>query len=420
MESEEFKHFVGIDWATEEHQVCVIDPRRKVLEERKVKHSGTAITELADILAKLGDPSTTAVSIETPRGAVVEMLMERGFAVFHLNPKQLDRFRDRHTVAGAKDDRRDAFVLADSLRTDTHLFRRVRADEDDIVVLRELVRADDDLAKEHNGLTNRLREQLLRFFPQIMEICPSVDESWVWELLALVPTPAEAAKANAKRVAAVLTAHRIRRLDATKVLEVLRQPPLRATTGATNAACAHINLLLPRLQLVAAQRKAVERQVKQLLASLAEKEPPAGQKSEHRDVTVLLSWPGVGWKVAATMLVEASQALAERDYPALRSLTGVAPVNKQTGKNKRGRAEMRRAANNRLRNAIYHWSRVASQVDPHTKAQYHALRAKGHSHGRALRSVGDRNLRVLVAMLREGTVYDPGHPRKVEPNALAA
>lgn len=416
----EFRYFVGIDWATEEHQVCVIDPRRKVLDERVVKHSGTAITELADILAKLGDPALTAVSIETPRGAVVEMLMERGFTLFHINPKQLDRFRDRHTVAGAKDDRRDAFVLADSLRTDTHLFRRVRIDEDDIAVLRELVRADDDLAKDHNGLTNRLREQLLRFFPQVMELVPSVDEPWVWELLELVPTPAVAAKVTAKRVAAVLTAHRIRRFDATKVLDVLRQPPLRVTTGATAAASAHIALLIPRLKLVAAQRKSVAHSMKELLARLAEKEAPEGQKSEHRDVTVLLSLPGVGGKVAATMLVEASQALADRDYPALRALAGVAPVTKQTGKNKRGRAEMRRAANNRLRNAMYHWSRVAAQTDVGSKAQYAALRAKGHSHGRALRSVADRNLRVLVAMLREGTLYDSTRPRKVTPHAIAA
>lgn len=106
------------------------------------------------------------------------------------------------------------------------------------------------------------------------------------------------------------------------------------------------------------------------------------------------------------MLVEASQALAERDYPAMRALAGVAPVNKQTGKNKRGRAEMRRAANNRLRNANYHWARVAAQTDPHAQAQYRALRAKGHSHGRALRSVADRNLRLLTAMLRDGTLYD--------------
>lgn len=413
----EFKFYVGIDWATEEHQVCAIDGRRKVLVERAVKHSGTAIAELADVLARLGDPATTAVSIETPRGAVVEMLMERGFAVFHINPKQLDRFRDRHTLAGAKDDRRDAFVLADSLRTDTHLFRRARVDEDDVVILREWVRADDDLARDENGLANRLREQLQRYFPQALELCPSADEAWFWSLIELVPTPAAAAKVTTRRVAAVLAEHRIRRLDAETIVTTLRQPPLRVSAAAVQAACVHINMLLPRLRLVAGQRKGIERSVKALLASMAEKAPPPGQESEHRDVAILLSLPGVGWKVGATMLVEAGQALAERDYAALRSLSGVAPVTKQTGKNKRGRPEMRRAANNRLRNANYHWSRVATQTDERARAQYVALRAKGHTHGRALRSVADRNLRLLVAMLRDGTLYDPARPPREQKRA---
>lgn len=287
----EFKFYVGIDWATQEHQVCVIDARRRVIDERVVKHTGDAITELASALAKLGDPRSIAVSIETPRGAVVEMLMERGFVVFHINPKQLDRFRDRHTVAGAKDDRRDAFVLADSLRTDTHLFRRVHADEHNVVVLRELVRADDDLNKEMNGLTNRLREQLLRFFPQVLEFCPSADEGWVWELLGIIPTPAAAANATTKQVGRVLGQHRIRRTSAPEVLKILQQPPLRVSSGATAAAVAHIELLLPRLQLVAQQQKSLERSVKKLLAEMAEAEPSEGQKSEHRDATILLSLP---------------------------------------------------------------------------------------------------------------------------------
>ena len=208
---DEFTHFVGIDWATEEHQVCVLDGRRKVISERGVKHTGTALAELANALAKLGEPKSIAVAIETSRGAVVEMLMERGFAVFHLNPKQLDRFRDRHTVAGAKDDRRDAFVLADSLRTDLHLFHRVHVDDDDIVLIRKLTRADDDLAKESNGLTNRLREQLLRFFTQFLELSPSMDEGWVWELLTIVPVPAAVHKVSIARVAKLLADHRIRR-----------------------------------------------------------------------------------------------------------------------------------------------------------------------------------------------------------------
>lgn len=135
-------HWVGIDWGNSEHQICVLDQHGKVVVERSVKHSGEALSQLAHYLFKLApnDPTTIAVSIETTWGAIVETLLERGISVFSINPKQLDRFRDRHTVAGAKDDRRDAFVLADSLRTDTHLFQRISLDEPKIVELRELLR----------------------------------------------------------------------------------------------------------------------------------------------------------------------------------------------------------------------------------------------------------------------------------------
>ena len=83
------------------------------MAERDVRHGGTELSELCDwLLARTGAPAgTIAVAIETPRGPVVEALLERGFAVFSINPKQLDRFRDRFSVAGAKDDSRDAGFL---------------------------------------------------------------------------------------------------------------------------------------------------------------------------------------------------------------------------------------------------------------------------------------------------------------------
>jgi hypothetical protein len=117
---DEYAVFIGIDWATKAHQVCAIDARRRILQEFSVEHSGTGIAEFVKWLGKTagGHPEQAAIAIEIPRGAIVESLVERDFHVYAINPKQLDRFRDRHTVAGAKDDRRDAFVLADSVRTD--------------------------------------------------------------------------------------------------------------------------------------------------------------------------------------------------------------------------------------------------------------------------------------------------------------
>src|SRR4029450_2854815 len=125
-----YNWYVGIDWGSQQHQVCVLDRDRHVVGERVVDHEESSLAQLAIWLWALsaGHPQRVAVAIEVPRGAIVEGLIERGFHVFAMNPKQLARFRDRHTMSGAKDDRRDAFVLADSLRTDQPSFRLLHLD----------------------------------------------------------------------------------------------------------------------------------------------------------------------------------------------------------------------------------------------------------------------------------------------------
>jgi hypothetical protein len=148
MEGEEkFQIYAGIDWAKDAHQVCVLDACGTVRTERQVEHNATALQELASMLiaAAGGEPAAVAVAIEVPHGAVVETLLERGVVVFALNPKQLDRFRDRFTTAGAKDDRRDARVLGDALRTDRRAFTRVRLPAAAVLELREETRIDDEL-----------------------------------------------------------------------------------------------------------------------------------------------------------------------------------------------------------------------------------------------------------------------------------
>jgi transposase len=107
------------------------------------------------------------------------------------------------------------------------------------------------------------------------------------------------------------------------------------------------------------------------------------------------------------VLAEAPQALAQRDYQRWRLQGGVAPVTRQSGKTRL--VAMRQACNPRLRNALFHWARVSVQVDPHCRAHYDRLRQRGHSHARALRGVGDRCLRVLIALLHARTLYDPAH-----------
>ena len=416
-----YELFVGIDWGSEAHQVCVLAPNRKILLERSVPHSGTGMEVLRDALLALhADVSEVCIAIETPRGTVVNFLLEHGFAVFALNPKQLDRFRDRHTVAGAKDDRRDAFVLADSLRTDEPLYRRVQLDDPLIVQLRELTRVQEDLTKEEVALGNRLRDQVSRYFPQLIELGSLHDEPWLWALLERASTPQEASRLSVAKLRTILKEHRIRRHTPEYVREVLSRKPLPVAPGVLDACRMHISMLLPRLRLVHEQLVACGREMERVLDALSA--PIAGadgsKREQHRDAYILLSLPGVGSMVSATMLVEASQALSERDYATLRALAGVAPVTRATGKRSQAFASktMRYACNRRLRNAVHHWASNALHRDPRSKAHYARLRAAGHSHGRALRGLADRLLSMLVAMLKSGLPYD--HARRQQlPNA---
>jgi len=398
-----FQFFAGIDWGSDKHRVCLTGRDGQIMAERWIEHSGDSLAELAAWLRQhtSDSPSLLAAAIEIPRGAIVETLLEHGFTVFSINPKQLDRFRDRYSPAGAKDDRRDAFVLADALRTDMHCFRAVKLDEPAMIRLRELSRLDDELAQEQNRAVNRLREQFHRFFPQLLRLCESADESWLWDLFELAPLPARAAKLSEAKITRLLQQHRIRRITAAEVRAVLKTKPLTLAPGAAEAAVEHALLLLPRLRLLHQQRVDLGRRISALLDELA---TPAEDKHEHRDAAILLSLPGLGRKIAATMLSEASQAIADRDYHALRCYSGAAPITRQSGKKKI--VLMRRGINQRLRTALYHWARVSVVFDPQSKKRYAAMRACGHSHGRALRGMADRWLKTLTSMLTTRTLYD--------------
>lgn len=395
--------FAGVDWATEKHDVAVISEARALLGEFQVGNSADGLNDLA---AKLSDAcggrlESMAVAIETPRGPVVETLVERGFHVFSINPKQLDRFRDRHAPAGSKDDSLDAFVLADSLRTDMPCFRRIQLSDASTILLRELSRLDGDLGETKNRLTNQLREQLMRFHPEMLQLSPSADEPWFWALIEATGDFASVAKFSSRAAKKLLTDHGIRRWKTEDLLQTVRAPRVTVAPGTTEAAMLHARVAITQLRVVMEQRHQIRKQIDCLLSGLAESSP---EGCEPRDAAILCSLPGVGKIVAATVLAEASQAISERDYAAFRAHAGVAPITKRSGK--RRTVLMRQACNERLRNAIYHWSRVSVQRDDISRQKYSALRARGHSHGRALRSVADSLLRVLFGMLKHRTLFN--------------
>ena len=397
--------YVGIDWGSETHDLVLVDALGQVKGAWKIAHDAVAVHDcLTAILSQTGAaPGQVAVGLEIPRGVIVEALLERGFDVFALNPKQLDRFRDRHTVAGAKDDRRDAYVVADSLRTDRHRFRRVQPEPAALVELREYVQMLDALARDHRRVANQLRDQLVRVVPHWLALAPAADEPWFWRVIEDGLTSTGPRPVRAPRVTRILREHRITRWSTEEVLAVLAQRQWTVAAGTWPAVYAHVMLLLPRLHLLRTQRSELEATLDRALARCAETE---GQPGEHRDVSILRSLPGVGRKVAAAMLGYATRALAERDYHTLRSYTGVAPVTKRSGKRYHV-TTMRYACHPKLRAALHYWAGASLRLDRAAHAYYKALRQRGCTHGRALRSVGDRWLRILMAMLRTQQTYDP-------------
>jgi transposase len=400
---EGYELYVGVDWGTETHVVCLLSAEGQRLGELRIPHTGEGLARLrAALQQRVSAAARIAVAIEVPHGVVVDALLDLGCHVYAVNPKQLDRFRDRHTVAGAKDDRRDAFVAGDALRTDRGAFRRLAAEAPTVLRLRELSRGHAELKAEHSRLTNQLREQLWRYYVQLLPLCPAADEPWLWALLAQAPTPAEGRRLPVSALRALLARHRIRRLTGDEVHAALQQPALPAATGTVAVAAEHVALLLPRLQLVHEQRGHCAQRLERLLEEL-DRAAPTPETVEHRDVTILRSLPGVGSLVTVTMLAEAWQPLAARDYQTLRAHAGTAPVTRQSGKTRL--VGMRRACNRRLRTAVFHWARNAVRVDAPSRAHYQRLRQR-HGYARALRGVADRLLSLLITLLTNRTLYD--------------
>ena len=402
--SDLFLFFVGIDLGSEQHQVYILNSEGTRIAERSVEHGGAALLEFLNGLEQVTAstaPERVAVAVEAPRGALVDALLERGYAVFSINPKQLDRFRDRFSVAGAKDDRRDALVLGQSLRTDLARFRRLRPDDPRIVRVRELSRGQEALREDLRRSANQLWTYLQRYFPALLGFSEAADQAWLWDLLQCCQAlPARAAILGADTLAAVLRRHRIRRLSAEQLQQGLRQP-LPVAPGVAEALAEQVLLLLPRLELAHRQQLQASARIEQLVEELTQDENFA----EHRSLAILRSLPGVGRVCMAAVLAEAFTPLVEKDYRALRALAGVAPVTQQSGKTRL--VSMRRACDNRLRQAVFHAANVHMQKDARARQIYRRLRQRGNTHARALRGVADRMLDLLCTLLHHQTLYDP-------------
>ena len=401
----QFEFFAGIDWSTTLHQVAVIDANGEILGERGFAHSGEGLAAMAGWILGHGPAGSVAAAIEKPHGPEVDALLERGGAVFALNPKQLDRlrrplraFRDRFFPAGAKDDRRDAIVLADSLATDRKAFREVETPPPEIIELRELSRSGSDLVAERTRLINRLKAHPGRYYPAFLKAAPDLGTDWALRLRELAPTPDKARRARKASVEAALRKSRARPARAEEILARLRGKAVPTAPGTVEAVSGAAGRIVRRI-------KACNEELKDIRSRTGEAIDRIGSAEGGGIVEIMRSVPGIGPTVLAVIVSEAYGILRKADLQALRCHCGVAPVTKRSERTVL--VQRRLAANSRLANAAYHWAMAAVQRDPVSKAKYHALRSRGHKHARALRGVADRLLHVLCGMLRTGETFDP-------------
>ena len=144
----------GVDWAKDDHAVCVAGGQGEALERFSVRHDAAGLREMAARLLRAG---VSQVGIERGDGPVVDTLLAAGLTVFVIPPGQVKNLRSRYGSAGNKDDRFDAYVLADAVRTDARRLRPLERDSDQTTALRSAVRARRDLVGHRVAAANQLR-----------------------------------------------------------------------------------------------------------------------------------------------------------------------------------------------------------------------------------------------------------------------
>ena len=385
--------FAGIDWAAEEHALCVVDGGGMRVRERLVDHSEAGIAALCRELVERG---VVRVAIERPDGILVDRLLEAGITVIAVHPNQAKAARDRYSVARGKSDRFDAFVLAELARTDAHRLRAIVPDSDETKALRALTRTREDLVGTRVELANQLRSQLQAFWPGAL-VFREVDSPISLAFLARYPSPADAKGLGPGRLGTWLARQGYSGNKAPEeLLARMRSAPAgRAGETETAARRAAVLGLVAVLGPIVAQIAGLTSQIR---AALAAHPDAAIFRPLFRDRKTVIC--------PATLIAELGDS-RER-YPneaALAADAGMSPVAVESGK--RRVAAFRRACDKRLRDS---WSVLADSTrkwHPWARKVYADAIARGQDHPHALRTLGRAWARVLWRCWQDGVPYDP-------------
>jgi transposase len=385
----------GIDWASDHHDVALIDPEGNKLGRRRISHDAAGLGELMSLFAAHGGgPGTVKIAIETERGLLVASLRAAGYEIYAINPKAVDRYRDRHHLARGKSDAADALVLAHILRTDAPLHRPLPADSPAARAIEVLARSHQDLVWSRQHEVNRLRSLLAGYYPAALAAFGDLTTRTALTVLAAAPAPAHAGRLCIEDLLDLLAAagRGRRHSEARRLVQVfatpqMRQPPqVEAAMGAAAAA------IIVTIAAMNTGLTALQQQIDQNF-------------EKHPDAAIYHSMPALGPILSARVLGEFGDDPTRWPDPASRrAYAGSAPITRASGKKRVVLARYIR--NRRLYDAVRWWAFAALSVSPGARAYYDQRRAAGDGHEAALRRLASKLIGQLHHCLAHRVLYD--------------
>jgi transposase len=382
----------GIDWASDNHAVCVVDGDGQAVERLTVAHTAAGLRAMIDLL--IGH-QVEAVAIERPDGPAVDALLAAGLAVYVIPPSQVRNLRGRYGSAGNKDDRFDAFVLGDTLRTDRRRLTPLALDTEATTALRKLCRARRDLVAARVAVANQLRAHLQTAFPGAVGLFADIDSQISLRFLSRFPTQDAADWLTPKRLAAWLAGVGYSGRASAAALHARLAAATRGATESHAQALAGItSAYLAVLATISAQIQALAQQITHALAA-------------HPDSSIFTALPRAGTVRAARLLGEIGDARGRFPTPSsLAALAGVAPSTRQSGKTRI--VSFRWAVDKQLRDAVCDFAGDSRHANPWAADLYAKARARGHDHPHAVRILARSWLNIIWKCWTTNTAYHPG------------
>jgi transposase len=387
-----------VDWADEFHQVWVCDAEGKKVAEMKVEQSPKGMSEFGRWLhERQAQGIELWAAIEKPQGIVVDFMLDHGVVVYPVNPKALDRARDRFRMSQSKSDSFDAYVLAQYLRTDHAHLRALEPSSEQAQELKMLTRDHHRLMRHKTRLINQIEVTLKEYYPRPLEVFSNLESKIAMDFLTQYPTPRALSDLSRRKWNRFATReHHLGEARCKELWEKLSQPQLAIPEHVVRAKAQLLLVLVAQLKTLAQAVESYSEEVQRFFASM-----PAAKLAQ--------TLPGGKSGTIVPMLwAELGDAKSRwQSFRHLQAEAGGVPVTKSSGKSHV--VLFRYACNKLMRYASYWLSFNSLNRCEWANKYYRDQRAKGHRHPQALRALAAKWLKIIFIMWRDDKPYDENY-----------